>query len=965
MKRILLFLFALLTGYWSQSQLLSWTPSFPADNSTLVITMDATKGNQALKDYANTSDVYVHLGVLTNLSTGSSDWKYVVTTWGSTNATYRATYLGNNKYQYTINNIRSFFNVPVGETIKTVNVLFRNGTGSLKQANSDGSDMYIPVYPSGQLAVRLDSPLRQPKYILTPEPITKAIGDNIYVKAVSSQAADINLKFNGTVFQSATSVTGLGAVSPNIITSGNQQIIAEATAGASTVRDTINFYVAPPANQAALPSNVQDGINYVAPDSVVFVLFAPGQSRVSVIGDFNNWTESASGQMNITPDGKRYWLGVGHLTAGQEYAFQYLVNGTIKIGDPYSEKILDPGNDPYISAVTYPNPTPYPTGKTSGIVSVIKPGATSYTWTTTGYTRPDKRNLIIYELLVRDFIATQNYQTLKDTLDYLQNLGVNAIELMPINEFEGNNSWGYNPDYFFALDKAYGTKDNFKRFVDEAHKRGIAVIMDAVFNHATGLCPLAQLYWDAANNRPAANNPWMNPVAPHQVLTFFNDFNHESDSTKYYVSRFIRYWLTEYKLDGFRWDLSKGFTQTVTTGYDTWGAYDQSRINIWKRYYDSIQVVSPGAYCILEHFCADQEEGVLADYGMMPWGKMTDEYNQNTMGYSSNSSINRAYYKNRSYWNQPYLVTYAESHDEERTMYKNIQYGNASGGYNVKDTATAVQREEAKAALLLLIPGPKMIWQFEELGYDKSINLCSDGVTLNGNCRVDPKPLGWNYLNAGTATARRKLYNVYAALNKLRQQYPGPFITSSVSTGTDLGTTLTKTLVLNHADLKVVVVANFDVTAQTVAVTFPTSGTYYSYLTGETITATGTAQNITLQPGQYFVYLDKVVAGGIVTAVKDIILSDKEFMLSVYPNPVNGTSTVEYHLPESGNVMISITNFTGQKIGTVNRGFQLKGAQTYKLNSNHFNGMQLVPGNYLLQVRVNNKVHIEKFVVQH
>lgn len=965
---------AVLLYFWGHSQLLSFTPDFPNDNSTLVITMDATKGNAGLKDYANTTDVYMHLGVLTNLSTGPNDWKYVVTAWATTNATYRATFLGNNKYQYTINNIRTFFNVPVGETIKTVNVLFRNGTGTLKQANSDGSDMYIPVYPSGQLAVRLTNPLREPRYIPFVEPITKVIGDSVAVSAVASQSADLNLKFNGSSFQTATGATAVSGTSNNIITSGTQQIIAEATVGVNTIRDTINFFVAPPANQALLPANVKDGINYITNDSVVLVLLAPGKSRVSVIGDFNNWTELSAYQMNITPDGKRYWLGVGKLTPGQEYGFQYFVNGALRIGDPYSEKILDPNNDQYISSTTYPNPTPYPTGKTTGIVSVLKPGASAYTWTASGYTRPNKKNLIIYELLMRDFIATQNYQTLTDTLNYLQNLGVNAIELMPFNEFEGNNSWGYNPVYFFALDKAYGTKDNFKKFIDEAHKRGIAVIMDAVLNHATGLSPLAQLYWDGANNRPASKNPWLNPTATHP-FNVFNDFNHESDSTKYHVARFIRYWLTEYKIDGFRWDLSKGFTQTVSSTVSGWNAFDQSRVNIWQRYYDSIQSVSPGAYCILEHLGNDDEEAELAKRGMMLWGKMTDQYNQNTMGYSTSSDISRMYWQNRSYWNDPFLndkphlVGYTESQDEERTMYKNVTFGSGAGGYNVKDTATAIQREEAKAAILLMIPGPKMIWQFEEIGYDKSIFMCENGTIPQpygtDNCKLDPKPVGWNYYNYSNITARKKLYSVYAALNKLRLQFPNAFNSNSLNGATSsLGNTLSKVIVLNHTDLKVVVVANFNVTAQTISVTFPSAGSWYSYLTGDSFTATGVAQNINLQPGEYYVYLDRVVAGGIVTSVRDVILSNKDFRLSVYPNPVQQSSTVEYELPESGKVAITVMNITGQTIGTINKGFQLKGLQRFTLTANNFASARLNPGNYLIRVSVNNKVRIEKFVVQ-
>ncbi|NOZ04318.1 MAG: hypothetical protein GXO92_06915 [FCB group bacterium] len=101
---------------------------------------------------------------------------------------------------------------------------------------------------------------------------------------------------------------------------------------------------------------------------------------------------------------------------------------------------------------------------------------------------------MIYELLVRDFIDRHDYQTLIDTLDYLEKLGINAIELMPINEFEGNSSWGYNPSFYFAPDKYYGTRQDLKLFIDECHRRGIAVIMDIVLNHTYGQSPLVSGY---------------------------------------------------------------------------------------------------------------------------------------------------------------------------------------------------------------------------------------------------------------------------------------------------------------------------------------------------------------------------------------------------------------------------------------------------------------------------------------
>ncbi len=162
----------------------------------------------------------------------------------------------------------------------------------------------------------------------------------------------------------------------------------------------------------------------------------------------------------------------------------------MKIADPYSEKILDPANDGGISASVYPGLKPYPAGQ-SGIVSVLQTAAPAYTWRNNSFTGADKKNLIIYEVLLRDFTDAHSWQTMIDTLSYIQRLGINAIELMPVTEFEGNDSWGYNPSFSFAPDKYYGTKNKLKEFIDYCHSKNISVIMDVVPNHCYGHSPLA------------------------------------------------------------------------------------------------------------------------------------------------------------------------------------------------------------------------------------------------------------------------------------------------------------------------------------------------------------------------------------------------------------------------------------------------------------------------------------------
>ncbi|MFT3911322.1 MAG: alpha-amylase family glycosyl hydrolase [Ferruginibacter sp.] len=858
MKKFLLFLGLFFATLPSFSQLLSWTPNFAQESTTpFVITVDASKGNQQLFFYTPVTDVYVHIGVITNLSTSSSDWRYSKFTWGSTAAAAQATSLGNSKWSFTITGgLRTFFGVPAGETIQKIAILFRNGTGAKKQANTDGTDMYIPVYTT-TLAARFSLPLMQPTFIPQPETITKVVGNTIPMTGISNNAATLNLYFNGSLVQTAAAATTISNT-PTITTTGLQTLVLQATSGVTDKRDTIRFYVPGTVNVAALPAGVRDGINYSANTTqATLVLYAPGKSRVGVIGDFlsSNWQEQSAYQMNKTPDGNYWWITLTGLTPGTEYSFQYIVDGTLRIADPYSEKILDPYNDQYITAATYPGLKAYPTGITSNAVSILQTAAPAYTWHNNTFTRPDKRKIVIYELLLRDFVAAHDWNTLRDSLRYLRNLGVTAIELMPSNEFEGNESWGYNPDFYFAPDKYYGPANTMKRFIDSCHSKGIAVIMDIALNHSFGMSPMVQLYWDAANNRPAANNPWFNPVPKHAYNVGY-DMNHESLATRYYVSRIMEHWLVNYKIDGFRFDLSKGFTQTQTCDANgnncnvaTWSNYDASRIAIWKRYYDTLQLKSPGCYAILEHFADNSEETELSNYGMMPWGNMNYNFNQASMGFSTDWNFDYGLSVARG-WTNPYLVTYMESHDEERLMYKNLQFGNSNGAYNVKTLATALKRMELCGAFFFTQPGPKMIWQFGELGYDFSINTCPD-LTVNSNCRTDKKPIHWEYFQNAN---RNALYHVWGPLANLRKNpIVGDLFTSNNVTRDFSGAF--KWMKVVQGTMSIVVIGNFDVVAQTGSVTFPTAGTFFNYFAQTPFTATGSAQSFTLQPGEYRVYL--------------------------------------------------------------------------------------------------------------
>ncbi|MET0636579.1 MAG: alpha-amylase family glycosyl hydrolase [Chitinophagaceae bacterium] len=950
MKRLPAFLIGLIIlPCYLHAQLLTISPEFPTDNEPITITMDASKGNKGLFNFSG--NVYLHIGLITSYSSDGNDWKHAPFEWGTTPANGQATSAGNNKWTFTINNIRSFFGMTdVNEVVKAIAILYRDGAGNIVQRNADGSNMYLPVYQSA-LAARFIKPFFQPTLVPIQEPFTMDLNASLPIEAVASKPSNISLFLNGSLVQTAVNTTSLLA-NPVITQAGNNILRLEVTSGAETVSDSVKFFTNGAVNVAPLPTGTIQGINYLSGNtSVVLALYAPNKQRVTVIGEFpgSNWTEQQAYQMNRTPDGNMWWLQIDGLTAGTEYAYQYLVDGSLKIADPYTEKILDPynNNDSYISTSTYPGLKAYPAGQ-SGIVSLLQTNAPEYTWTSTGFNRPDKRNLFIYELLLRDFVATHDWKTLSDTVGYLKRLGVNAVELLPFNEFEGNESWGYNPDFYFAPDKYYGPKNTLKAFIDLCHQNGIAVIMDIALNHSFGLSPMVQLYWDAARNRPSTENPWFNPTPRHSFNVGY-DMNHESAATNYFFSRVTAHWLKEYRIDGFRFDLSKGFTQKQSCdadgnncNFDNWNGYDAGRIATWKKYYDTVQLHGAGSYAILEHLGVNEEEKELSDYGMLLWGNINHNFSEASMGYMNESNFNWALHSVRE-WNNPSVVAYMESHDEERLAFRNINYGATDGSYNIKDTSTSLKRLELAATFLMSIPGPKMIWQFGEVGYEYSINTCTDG-TINDGCRLSNKPIRWDYMNQ---PRRRALYDLYAKLAALRNDpgYKDIFIANNITIEQDLGSTIKWLRLRSAQDSSLVcVIGNFNTRSQAAGFRFPKSGEWTEYFSNTKFMATGNAQVIPMLAGEYRIFIKKATNGsGPINPVEP-----PNRIVSLVPNPVSEQSILFFNAPAPGRLQATIFSVDGKQIRTVFDATITSGTQQIPLGTLT---RQLASGFYFIKVK--------------
>lgn len=585
----------------------------------------------------------------------------------------------------------------------------------------------------------------------------------------------------------------------------------------------------------ARPAGVTNGIYYGADGtSVTLCTYAASKTasakRVFLLGDMTDW--KLKEEYQLYKDGNYFWITLTGLESGKEYRFQYAVeraDGLKKqISDLYSEKVLHP-DDQYEPKTVDPDLLDYPAGKgADGYVTVIQPGKPKYQWSdaTLNFKRPNKNNLVIYELWIYDYTSNRSLKGLMKRLDYIQNLGVNAVELMPVCEFDGNYNWGYSPNHYFAPDKAYGSETMYKEFIDECHKRGMAVIIDMVFNHATGLNPMNKLY---PYGTDLASNPWFNVTAPHSD-NVYEDWNHGFEPAHEMFIRALKYWLTEYKVDGFRLDLSHGLCSDKPN----------TSVGNLKDYYEKgVKAVSSDAYMICEHWGGNMgtERPQLISAGMQCWNNTSNAYCQTAMGWlKDGDGFGDA--------NKDGYVSYCESHDEERMQYKCKKYGNGDLQTN---TAARLARVPENVAFNVLLNGSHMLWMWEEVGYDFSINCDLDhpnDYNEKYRCSIKPRPdaIGKDYFtNADRVAAFTKCAQVITLRTQLM---PSVFEGNPTSQSISSGNKLRKV----QWGSNVFVAANFDVTSNQ-AVTLP-SGTWYDYLNGASV-ALGT---YTLAPGELKVF---------------------------------------------------------------------------------------------------------------
>jgi 1,4-alpha-glucan branching enzyme len=918
MKKIVLIFVTMLFSAVNAQITTSPTPVLADQSATITFNKTGTP----LAAY--TGVVYAYVGVTVN----GSQWQNIKGSpvWGN-NVQPQMTQTGTNTYTLSITpDLYTYFGVSTASSITQICIIFRSADATLQT-----SDAFIPV---GAFQYTLSAPLLNSSTIINS-------GANQTITATNTNgAATYNLFANGVSINTATTAS-YSFTDNNITVNKNYEL--RITQGNTTFTARFSVIINPGSNSAAMPSGLLDGINYnpTDPTKATLVLNAPFKSFVYVAGSFNNWQPTSAFAMkrDSSAGSTKFFLELTGLTPGQIYAYQYwvcdVVNlpvgspAIVKTADPFSTLVLSPFDDPeIISLGAFPGLPVYSTlapGQERE-VSILQTGPNnlfSYTWSnaTLNFVKPKKKDLVFYEVLIRDFDSRRTYQDLIDKFDYFRNLKINAIKIMPVMEFEGNMSWGYNTAYHMALDKRYGPPAKLKEFIDLCHQNGIAVVLDLALNHVFGRSPLERMWMLDSDNdgwangtgfRTSSENPYVNQEARHSYnvgsdLNHFRETGPGGNLTNTYSIRTIQYWINEFKIDGYRWDLTKGFTNDCAPGAgqeSCTNSYLASRVAKMKWYADNQWAADPNSLVVFEHLGTGgsaAEEVEWANYnrngeqgGIMQWRKMTDPY----------ANIIKGNFADLAPVTDPSnrMIGYAESHDEERVAYKALNEAGQTQGNLFK----VHQRLPAMGAVLLLVPGPKMIWHFGDLGWERSLFTCSNGtVQFNDGCKLDTKPQPQWVENWLQDTNRSAVYNAWARMIDMKKTEPvfenGQFAWNFAVTGSprlDVWTSTNPSASLSYVFVR----TNFSDNTLNASGGFPFTGTWYNLMDNSTINVTSTNQIISIEPGGFRVY-----GNAPVTLSNDSF--ETNLNLALYPNPTDGTFSINANLKS-----VEIYSLTGQLV---------------------------------------------------
>lgn len=662
------------------------------------------------------------------------------------------------------------------------------------------------------------------------------------------------------------------------------------------------------------------GATRVTGGGAVFKVWAPTRTAVHVRGDFNGWSLATP----MTKQGD-YFVARGSGVADRSQ-YKYFFNNTLWNFDARGRSInAQSDRNTYVE------------------------DPLRYAWTSDAFVTPDAESLVVYQLHVGTFSGLNDplggvahpsgYRAVGDRAAQLQQLGINCVQLCPVQEFPGDLSAGYNPLSQWAPEWKYGTPDDLKYMVDRLHAHGIAVTLDIVWNHFTTnenwmwTYDGSQQYFDT----PHIDTPWGAQA----------DFD-RAEVRDYYVHSALM-WLEEYRLDGFRMD---------ATSYMDIGAQAAAGWSLMQRMNDEIDRRRGEAFVVAEQLPNDAAissstasggAGFDAQYHMQFRDALRGAILAAGLGDPSMSAVRSGLLGSGASISGRKALNYFQLHDEAWP---------SSGGQRLvrtidttapHDDVYAKGRMKLATGLLLTAPGVPALLQGDEW-------LESADFGVDAGNRID-----W-----GKKTTYAGIFAYHQALIALRRTLPALRASSSVYVSrVDEGANWLAFRRFDGSGNSVMVVASFANTPLTVRVGFPASGAWSERINSqdpafmgsgpvnsgtlltEPIAWDGFNQSIELQlPAMSLLVL---TPAELVDAPAPGVASSLE-MSTPWPNPAAGEMTLRFSLPTAGEARMSVHDLAGREVARLAQGAHAAGAHRVRWDGRDASGRMLAPGVYLARL---------------
>lgn len=639
--------------------------------------------------------------------------------------------------------------------------------------------------------------------------------------------------------------------------------------------------------------------------------------------------------MKKDPNEEDLWWAELDLPTGH-YEYQYVLPGGVVIADPLSRRISNDRTRIEIG----------PGGVTT---------ADNYIWESNEYIRPLMDTLVIYELHIDDFSAMGNgqgrFEDIIEKLDHLKSTGINAIELLPIYEFPGNHSWGYDPILISSLESNYGTPFEFKKLVDEAHKRGIAIILDIIWNHIRPSSPLWEIQPDYNLNPYVKLSTELNPNEAEGSWGML-DLDHFNPRMIDYINQVNNIWVEEYKIDGFRFDAM------FMIGWDL--QQPEYGIPAWS---STLKNSHPDIYQIAEHLPSNPWLIENTDLSSGWHDSFHDRLKDDIHGqFFSTITYMRQVIGLHEYsnWDDPYenrlqAVKYMVSHDEQSLIQEMVTFNDFT-------PEQARIRDKFYATLLFTSQGVPMIFQGQEFGLQTGWTDDNN----NGNYdeeKLQYRPIDWSFLD--TQEGQEHLSH-YKKLIKLRKMSPaiakGDFF--------DLYRYTNQNVIVygysyqtpeNYND-QIVVIANFSSLDRVIEnVPFFSSGTWYNVLEPN--------ENLILSSdslGEYFIEAKSAIAFSNQNLNLKIdkfkLIPDKIDLIGSYPNPFNGQVIIKYYSESPTKGTINIFDLSGRLIFSSGELSLQIGHNSFEWNGQSQFDHTMSTGVYIVSIKVDDKLNNHKIL---